>query len=84
MCTVAPIAGGPIDAKDQAMAQISEPGHTLDDESRGWLRALSVSGPEREAACDRLHTLLLRAARFEVVRRQGGVGVGGSRDPRCA
>src|SRR5690242_6945634 len=42
----------------------------LDDESREWLRGLRASGPEREEAIDRLHALLLRAARFEVNRRR--------------
>jgi RNA polymerase sigma-70 factor (ECF subfamily) len=42
-----------------------------DVESLGWLRALS--GIEREDAAERLHALLLRAARFEVARRLGHV-----------
>ena len=41
-------------------------------ESLGWLRALSGTRHEREAAVERLHALLLRAARFEVGRRGGG------------
>jgi RNA polymerase sigma-70 factor, ECF subfamily len=41
-----------------------------DVESLRWLRALSDTGPEREEAAERLHALLLRAARFEVARRQ--------------
>ena len=41
-----------------------------DSESRGWLRALSGSGPERDDAIQRLHALLLRAAHFEVARRR--------------
>jgi RNA polymerase sigma-70 factor (ECF subfamily) len=56
-------------------------GHALDGESRDWLEALSGTGPTREAAVERLHALLLRAARFEVARRQRAVGVScGSRD----
>ena len=39
-------------------------------ESLRWLEALSHAGPEREEAAERLHALLLRAARFEVARRQ--------------
>ena len=35
-----------------------------------WVRALSDTGPKREEAAERLHALLLRAARFEVARRQ--------------
>ncbi len=42
----------------------------LDDESREWLRALRAEGPERDDAVARLHTLLLKAARFEVARRR--------------
>lgn len=41
-----------------------------DEESREWLRDLRSDGPEREAAMQRLHALLLRAARFEVARRR--------------
>ncbi len=41
-----------------------------DVESRRWLEALSHAGPDREEAAARLHALLLRAARFEVARRQ--------------
>jgi RNA polymerase sigma-70 factor, ECF subfamily len=41
-----------------------------DVESRRWLEALSHAGPDREEAAERLHALLLRAARFEVARRQ--------------
>jgi RNA polymerase sigma-70 factor (ECF subfamily) len=45
----------------------------LDDESRAWLQDLRVQGPAREAAVERLHALLLRAARFEVARRRPGL-----------
>jgi RNA polymerase sigma-70 factor (ECF subfamily) len=44
-----------------------------DDESEAWLAALSSPGPAREAACSRLHELLLRAARFEVNRRRASL-----------
>ena len=37
---------------------------------QGWLDRLSRPGPGREAAAAELHALLLRAARFEVRRRQ--------------
>jgi RNA polymerase sigma-70 factor (ECF subfamily) len=43
--------------------------HT-DDDSAAWITALSSPGPEQDAACSRLHELLLRAARFEVGRRR--------------
>ena len=51
-------------------------GRPLDVESAGWLRALSGAGAEHEDAVERLHALLLRAARFEVARRQRAAGVG--------
>jgi len=40
-----------------------------EQESRVWIERLSATGPERETALAELHTLLLRAARFEVRRR---------------
>jgi RNA polymerase sigma-70 factor (ECF subfamily) len=42
----------------------------LDPESREWLRALRGEGRERDDAVQRLHELLLRAARFECARRR--------------
>jgi RNA polymerase sigma-70 factor (ECF subfamily) len=45
-------------------------GRSLDVESARWLACLSGTGREREAAVERLHALLLRAARFEVGRRR--------------
>jgi RNA polymerase sigma-70 factor (ECF subfamily) len=45
-----------------------------DAESRAWIAALSGAGRAHEDAVERLHALLLRAARFEVSRRQGGHG----------
>jgi RNA polymerase sigma-70 factor (ECF subfamily) len=48
----------------------------LDPESAEWLRALECTGPQREAAVGRLHELLLRAARSELRRRNGQLGVG--------
>ena len=52
--------------------QVPEPSVVppLDDESRDWLRALRGEGAERADAVQRLHALLLRAARFEVARRR--------------
>jgi RNA polymerase sigma-70 factor, ECF subfamily len=43
----------------------------MDPESRAWVAALAGDGGDREAALARLHDLLLRAARFELGRRQG-------------
>jgi RNA polymerase sigma-70 factor, ECF subfamily len=42
----------------------------LDPESRRWLSSLQATGPTRDEALERLHALLLRAARFEVARRR--------------
>ena len=41
-----------------------------DAESQRWLDALSAPGPRHDAAVDRLHALLVRAARFEIARRR--------------
>jgi RNA polymerase sigma-70 factor, ECF subfamily len=43
---------------------------SLDEESREWLRDLRAEGSVRDDAIQRLHGLLLRAARFEVARRR--------------
>ena len=40
---------------------------TLDPASRAWLAQLRREGPVREAAVGRLHALLLKEARYEVV-----------------
>jgi RNA polymerase sigma-70 factor (ECF subfamily) len=53
-------------------AATSEPGRAQAD-SEAWLNALRATGPEREAAVDRLHELLVRGARFEVSRRRGAL-----------
>ncbi|HET8651602.1 MAG TPA: sigma-70 family RNA polymerase sigma factor [Gaiellaceae bacterium] len=42
----------------------------LDAESREWLASLRSGGAKQDAAVERLHDLLLRAARFEVARRR--------------
>jgi RNA polymerase sigma-70 factor (ECF subfamily) len=44
-----------------------------DVESGRWLSELSDTGPGREVAAERLHAMLLRAARFEIARRQRAV-----------
>jgi RNA polymerase sigma-70 factor (ECF subfamily) len=45
----------------------------FDADSRAWLDSLRSEGPVREQAVERLHALLLRAARFEVARRRGSL-----------
>lgn len=55
---------------------MSEPSEALpvpgpDAESRAWVLGLRGEGPRREEFSRRLHALLLRAARFEINRREG-------------
>jgi RNA polymerase sigma-70 factor, ECF subfamily len=50
---------------------------TLDPDSTEWLRALEGTEAEREAACLRLHAMLLRIARHEVRRRGGHLQIAG-------
>jgi RNA polymerase sigma-70 factor (ECF subfamily) len=45
----------------------------LDAESQAWLDALTGTGRRRQDAIERLHELLLRAARFELARRRRAV-----------
>jgi RNA polymerase sigma-70 factor (ECF subfamily) len=45
-------------------------GRSIDADSDAWVRQLSSTGHEREDAIERLHAVLLRAARFELGRRQ--------------
>jgi RNA polymerase sigma-70 factor (ECF subfamily) len=49
-------------------APLSEP-----SDSGAWLEALRARGPARDRAVERLHALLLRAARFEVSRRRSSL-----------
>jgi RNA polymerase sigma-70 factor, ECF subfamily len=42
---------------------------SMDDESRAWLARLAPGSPDRQAAIDALHAILLDAARFEIRRR---------------
>ena len=53
---------------DPTVDGISPPSR-LDPDSAQWVRLLSGTGPEREAALGRLHDMLLRIARSEVQRR---------------
>jgi DNA-directed RNA polymerase specialized sigma24 family protein len=57
---------------DAALALTPAPATLLDEESRLWLHDLHGQGPAHDAAVERLHVLLLRAARFEVGRRRHG------------
>jgi RNA polymerase sigma-70 factor, ECF subfamily len=49
---------------------VSIEGRRAEADSTAWIEALSGSGHEYDDAIERLHALLLRAARFEVARRQ--------------
>jgi RNA polymerase sigma-70 factor, ECF subfamily len=51
-------------------ADVAETRPGLDQESRTWLAELRSTGATQDAAVERLHELLLRAARFEVARRR--------------
>jgi RNA polymerase sigma-70 factor (ECF subfamily) len=51
-------------------ASLSPTARGPDAESRRWVESLSGAGPQREEAIERLHALLLRAARFETGRRR--------------
>jgi RNA polymerase sigma-70 factor, ECF subfamily len=50
----------------------------LDRDSAAWLRALDATGPQRDAAVDSLHALLLRAAVTEVSRRRSSTAMSGA------
>jgi RNA polymerase sigma-70 factor (ECF subfamily) len=47
--------------------------HGFDADSRAWLAALDGDAPDRDAAVERLHALLLRAAHFELARRRSAL-----------
>jgi RNA polymerase sigma-70 factor (ECF subfamily) len=53
----------------RGVGQVPVAAARLDAESAEWLRALTQTGPEREAAVARLHEMLVRIARGEVARR---------------
>jgi RNA polymerase sigma-70 factor, ECF subfamily len=63
--TVAAVAVASVGAVTAAQPAPAFP----DADSTAWVAALGATGPAREAAVERLHALLLRAARFELRRR---------------
>jgi RNA polymerase sigma-70 factor, ECF subfamily len=63
----------PSKSRPTIRSEIQTPGALRDDDSRAWIEALSSEGPPRDQAIARLHELLLRAARFEVGRRERSV-----------
>jgi RNA polymerase sigma-70 factor (ECF subfamily) len=58
---------------EPATPTAATPPSALDADSREWLSSLRADGAARDDAIARLHALLLRAARFEVGRRQAGL-----------
>jgi RNA polymerase sigma-70 factor (ECF subfamily) len=60
----------PADHVADAVLDATPSAAPLDEESRAWLRDLRSDGEAKEQALERLHALLLRAARFEVARRR--------------
>jgi RNA polymerase sigma-70 factor, ECF subfamily len=70
LSTVTLPATQPVDDIAQPGAASSVAAPALDPESREWLRDLRSEGAVRDEAIERLHALLLRAARFEVSRRR--------------
>ena len=65
--TPATVAGAVAEVQATIASTVSA---ALDDVSRAWLADLRSTGATRDAAIERLHALLLRAARFEVSRRR--------------
>jgi RNA polymerase sigma-70 factor (ECF subfamily) len=57
-------------AKDGSVIAGSVTAEAPERESLAWMQALSGDGCERDGALERLHALLLRAARFELNRRR--------------
>ena len=60
--------------KPTTQTAIEPPTRLLDADSREWLRDLRATGATRDEALERLHALLLRAARFEVHRQRRSFG----------
>jgi RNA polymerase sigma-70 factor (ECF subfamily) len=58
---------------EPATPTAATPAAALDADSREWLSSLRGEGATRDEAIARLHALLLRAARFEVGRRQAAL-----------
>lgn len=64
----------PQDVPRQAHRPASAPRRTaLDPVSQTWLTRLGGTGSERDAALEELHAMLLRAARFVLVRRRAQI-----------
>ena len=70
MSATAPIVSRMESAARPPVATDKERRASLDEESGAWLRDLRGDGAVRDRAVERLHALLLRAARFETGRRR--------------
>jgi RNA polymerase sigma-70 factor (ECF subfamily) len=55
--------------RDELLAEASD----RQADATAWVRSLRGSGPDREEAAARLHALLVRAARFELLRRRAAL-----------
>ena len=64
---------GPIATRDALDRTHEDPQASPDTESKAWLAALRGPRAERDAATEKLHQLLLRAARHELGRRQAAL-----------
>jgi RNA polymerase sigma-70 factor, ECF subfamily len=62
--------GPPGLARPTAFRPSASRARRLDAESQSWIERLNPDSPEREAAIQALHGLLLKGARFEVNRRR--------------
>ena len=63
-------AAKPMESTTRQATVATPPTAHLEDESRQWLRDLRADGRAKDEAVARLHSLLLRAARFECARRR--------------
>jgi RNA polymerase sigma-70 factor (ECF subfamily) len=59
-----------VETRPSPVVHRTDDGRLLDAESREWLDGLRGEGAVRDEAIERLHALLLRAARFETGRRR--------------
>jgi RNA polymerase sigma-70 factor, ECF subfamily len=57
-----------VSVRPAAVHEVSVTHH--DAESQAWIDALTAEGHRRDEAIERLHALLVRAARFEISRRR--------------
>jgi RNA polymerase sigma-70 factor (ECF subfamily) len=68
-CVAGTVAGPALGGLAMDAVSLQADPHRPDPESVAMVQALSETGPAHDAAVERLHALLLRAARFELARR---------------